>query len=279
MRRKFLLGLAFAIVMQVAAAFAQQPADGSPASGAPAAATPAAGASYVVGPMDVLVINSYDQTDLSGKFTVETDGSFTYPLIGRVHVGGLTLRAAEELIEKQLMAGGFFKAPQITVSIEQYRSQKIHIVGEVRTPGTYPIAGDMRLVEVLALAGSTTPMASGEVVIVHESAKSDRVDLRELENGDLSQNVRLANGDTLFVQRSENVYVFGQVRNPGAYPFRQKKTTVLQALSLAGGVTERGSTTRLQIVRIVDGRKKELDAKLDDLVEPRDTIVVPERFF
>jgi len=229
--------------------------------------------------MDVLVINSYDQTDLSGKFTVETDGSFTYPLIGRVHVGGLTLRAAEELIEKQLMAGGFFKAPQITVSIEQYRSQKIHIVGEVRTPGTYPIAGDMRLVEVLALAGSTTPMASGEVVIVHESAKSDRVDLRELENGDLSQNVRLANGDTLFVQRSENVYVFGQVRNPGAYPFRQKKTTVLQALSLAGGVTERGSTTRLQIVRIVDGRKKELDAKLDDLVEPRDTIVVPERFF
>jgi polysaccharide export outer membrane protein len=216
MRRKFLLGLAFAIVMQVAAAFAQQPADGSPASGAPAAATPAAGASYVVGPMDVLVINSYDQTDLSGKFTVETDGSFTYPLIGRVHVGGLTLRAAEELIEKQLMAGGFFKAPQITVSIEQYRSQKIHIVGEVRTPGTYPIAGDMRLVEVLALAGSTTPMASGEVVIVHESAKSDRVDLRELENGDLSQNVRLATGDTLFVQRSENVYVFGQGRTPGA---------------------------------------------------------------
>jgi polysaccharide export outer membrane protein len=279
MRRKFLLGLAFAIVMQVAAAFAQQTADGSPASGAPGAATPAAGASYVVGPMDVLVINSYDQTDLSGKFTVETDGSFTYPLIGRVHVGGLTLRAAEELIENQLMAGGFFKAPQITVSIEQYRSQKIHIVGEVRTPGTYPIAGDMRLVEVLALAGSTTPMASGEVVIVHESAKSDRVDLRELENGDLSQNVRLANGDTLFVQRSENVYVFGQVRNPGAYPFRQKKTTVLQALSLAGGVTERGSTTRIQIVRIVDGRKKELDAKLDDLVEPRDTIVVPERFF
>ena len=269
MRRRFLLGLAFAIVMQVAAAFAQEPAGNAPA----------AGASYLVGPLDVLVITSYDQADLTGKFTVETDGSFTYPLIGRVRAGGLTLRAVEKLIQQDLVAGGFFKAPQITVSIEQYRSQKIHIVGEVRAPGTYPISGDMRLVEVLALAGSTTPMASGEVVIVHESNTSDRVDLRELENGDLTQNVPLMNGDTLFIQRAENVYVFGQVKAPGAYPFRQKKTTVLQALSLAGGVTDRGSTTRIRIVRIVDRKNKEFDARLDDVVEPRDTIIVPERFF
>lgn len=264
MRRRFLLGLAFAVIAQVAAAFAQEPA---------------VGASYTVGPQDVLVITSYDQPDLTGKFTVETDGSFTYPLIGRVRIGGLTLRAVEQLLQKELMAGGFFRDPQITVSIEQYRSQKIHIVGEVRTPGRYPVSGDLRLVEALALAGSTTPMSSGEVVILHESNESVRVDLRELENGDLSQNARLVNGDTVFVQRAENVYVFGQVRNPGAYPFRQKKTTLLQALSLAGGITDRGSTTRIQIVRIVDGKRKEIAAQLDDFVEPHDTIVVPERFF
>jgi len=264
MRRKLLLGLAFAVIAQVAAAFAQEPV---------------VGASYTVGPQDALVITSYDQPDLTGTFTVETDGSFTYPLIGRVQVGGLTLRAVEQLLQKELTAGGFFREPQITVSVAQYRSQKIHIVGEVRTPGTYPISGDMRLVEVLALAGSTTPMASGEVLILHESNESVRADLRELENGDASQNVRLVNGDTLFVQRAESVYVFGEVRNPGAYPFRQKKTTVLQALSLAGGVTERGSTTRIQIVRLVDGKKKEIAAQLDDFVEPRDTIVVPQRFF
>ena len=264
MRRNFLLGAAFAVIAQVAAAFAQEPVGG---------------ASYIVGARDVLVITSYDQPDLTGRFTIETDGSFTYPLIGRVHIGGLTLRAVEELLGKELVAGGFFKDPQITVAIEQYRSQKIHIVGEVRTPGTYPVSGDMRLIEVLALAGSTTPMASGEVVIVHGSNASQRVDLRELENGDASHNVRLVNGDTVFVQRAESVYLFGQVRNPGAYPFRQKKTTVLQALSLAGGVTERGSTTRIQIVRITDGKKKEIAAQLDDFVEPRDTIIVPERFF
>jgi polysaccharide export outer membrane protein len=91
--------------------------------------------------------------------------------------------------------------------------------------------------------------------------------------------VALRSGDTVFVLRAENVYVFGQVKNPGAYPLRQKNTTVLQALSLAGGVTDRGSTGRIQIVRIVNGKKVELRAALTDFVEPRDTIVIPERFF
>jgi polysaccharide export outer membrane protein len=187
------------------------------------------------------------------------------------------------------------------VAIEQYRSQKIYIVGEVRTPGAYAMSGNMQLVEALALAGSTLPTASGEAVVVHASNDSllvesarpadlndprnndpnrvARVDLRELENGDLKQNVALRNGDTVFVLRAENVYVFGQVKNPGAYPLRQKNTTVLQALSLAGGVTDRGSTGRIQIVRIVNGKKVELRAALTDFVEPRDTIVIPERFF
>ncbi len=263
--------------------------------------SPAQAASYVVGPQDVLIITFYDQPELTGKFTVETDGTFTYPLIGRVRVGGITLRDVEALLRKELVGQGFFRDPQITVSVEQYRSQKIYIVGEVRTPGAYPMSGDMRLVEALALAGSTLPTASGEAVIVHVSseplvldpaqavAPSDprandgshvvRVDLRELENGDLAQNVPLRNGDTIFVLRAENVYVFGQVRNPGAYPLRQKNTTVLQALSLAGGVTDRGATGRIQIVRIVDGKKLELRAELTDFVLPRDTIIVPERFF
>jgi polysaccharide export outer membrane protein len=261
-------------------------------------------ASYIVGSQDVLVITSYDDPALTGKFTVEIDGTFSYPFVGRVRVGGLTLRDVEGALKKALIDMGFFKDPQLTVAIETYRSQKIYVVGEVRTPGSYPLSGDMRLVEALALAGSTTPTASGDAVIVRASAdavvldpnrlppstvtapgdtagpdKVIRVDLRELENGDLSQNVRLSSGDTIFVLRAESIYVFGQVKSPGAYPLRQKNTTVLQALSLAGGVTDRGSTGRIQIVRIVDGKKLEVDAELTDFVLPRDTIIVPERFF
>ena len=295
--------LAFAL-WSSGSAWAQAPVPAPPAVKTsalpdPQAAQPAA--NYIVGPQDVLIITSYDQPELTGKFTIESDGSFTYPYIGRISVGGMTLRGVEADLKKELASRGFFKDAQITVAIEQYRSQKVYIVGEVRSPGAYPMSGNMRLVEALALAGSTLPTSSGEAVVVHASNESlvveaarsvdlndprnndpdrvARVDLRELENGDLNQNVALRNGDTVFVLRAENVYVFGQVRSPGAYPLRQRNTTVLQALSLAGGVTDRGSTGRIQIIRIVNGKKIELRAALTDFVEPRDTVVVPERFF
>jgi polysaccharide export outer membrane protein len=249
---------------------------------------------YVVGPQDTLTITSYDQADLSGKFTVEADGTFTYPLIGRVTAGSFTLRQIEAQVKKQLKDEGYFNNPQITVSMEEYKSQKIFVVGEVRTPGSYPLSGDMNLVEALARAGSTLPTASGEVVIVHPVSGSAsgpvlpnqenadniiRIDIRDLQNGTLSQNAALRHGDTIFVPRAESVYVFGQVRAPGAYALQQRSTTVLQALSLAGGVTDRGSTGRIRIARIVDGEKQELKVKLGDLVQPGDTIIVQERFF
>jgi len=248
---------------------------------------------YVVGPQDVLTITSYDQADLSGKFSVEADGTFTYPMIGRVKAGGLTLRALENIIKTQLKDQGFFRNPQITVAVETYKSQKVFVVGEVRTAGTYPLSGNMTLVEALARAGSTLPTASGEAIIVHAGDNTlgptlpsqdnaediVRVDLRDLQSGVLSQNTLLRDGDTIFVPRAESVYVFGQVKNPGAYALQQKNTSVLQALSLAGGVTDRGSTNRIRIVRIVDGEKKEIRVKLGDIVQAGDTIIVAERFF
>jgi polysaccharide biosynthesis/export protein len=256
---------------------------------------------YVIGPQDVLTITVWDQEDLAGKFSVETDGTFTFPLIGRVKAGGLTLRDLEAELKRRL-ADGFFVNPQVTVSIEQYRSQRVFVVGEVRTPGTYVLTGDMSLIEILARAGSTLPSAGDQAVIVHPAVGTDvsgpllpdagttasqspeaqaevtRVDIRDLQKGVLGQNVRLRDGDTVFVPRADTAFVFGQVKNPGEYAVKNE-TTVLQALSLAGGVTDRGSTGRIKIVRLVDGKKKEIGAKLNDVVLPGDTIVVQERFF
>jgi polysaccharide biosynthesis/export protein len=248
---------------------------------------------YVVGPQDVLTITSYDQADLSGKFTLEADGTFTYPLIGRVNAGGLTLHALEDLLKKRLKDDGFFRKPQITVSVETYKSQKIFVVGEVRTPGSYPLSGDMNLVEAIARAGSTLPTASGEAIVVHPAqgasgptlpnqdaaVKTERIDLRAMQNGALTAAVVLRDGDTIFVPRAESVYLFGQVKNPGAYTLQQKDTSVLQALSLAGGITDRGATTRIRIVRLVGAEKKELKVKLTDVVLPGDTVIVAERIF
>jgi polysaccharide export outer membrane protein len=249
-------------------------------------------ADYVIGAQDILMITSFDQETLSGKYPVDSDGTFTFPLVGRVKAGGLTLRQLEAEL-KRMLKDGFFKNPQLSVGVELYRSQKIHVVGEIRNPGTYPLTGDMNLIEAIARAGSTLPTASGEALIVRakagkasarpqlpgtESVDVKTVDLKELQSGALSQNVALLDGDTIFVPRAEAVYVFGQVKSPGAYAI-QRSTTVLQALSLAGGLTERGATGRIKIVRIENGKTVELKVKLTDLVRPGDTIMVPERFF
>jgi polysaccharide export outer membrane protein len=248
-------------------------------------------ADYVIGPQDVLTIQVFDQADLGGKYTVETDGTFSFPLIGRVHAGGMTLRAFETELRKKL-ADGYFRNPQVTVAVEQYRSQRVFVMGEVRNPGPVPLTGGMSLIEALARAGSTLPSASGEVAIVRaapgakgapvtdidKAANIVRASIRDLEGGAMKQNVELLDGDTIFVPRAESAYVFGQVKAPGAYAIR-KDTTVLQALALAGGVTENGAQNRIKIVRIVNGVKKEIKVKFTDIVKPGDTIIVPEKFF
>ena len=247
---------------------------------------------YMIGPQDVLTIQVYDQADLGGKYSVEADGTFSFPLIGRVKAGGQTLRAFEQDLKSKL-ADGYFRNPQVTVAIEQYRSQRVFVMGEVRQPGPVPLTGGMTLIEALARAGSTTFSASGEVAIVRTSqgdvrgpvlpgqnSGSDvfRASIKDLEGGALSQNLELRDGDTVFVPRAETVYVFGQVRTPGAYGV-QANMTVLQALSLAGGVTEHGASGRIRVMRSEDGVKKEIKVKLTDLVRPGDTVIVPERFF
>jgi polysaccharide export outer membrane protein len=248
-------------------------------------------ANYTIGPLDVLTIQVFDQPDLGGKYTVETDGTFSFPLIGRVKASGMSLRAFEIELRNKL-ADGYFRNPQVTVAIETYRSQRVFVNGEVRMPGPVPLTGGMTLIEALSRAGSTLPTSSGEVSVVRPpqtangtidpagaAAEVFRASIRDLESGVLKQNIELRDGDQIYVPRAELVYVFGQVKNPGSYGI-QKDTTVLQALSLAGGVTPNGAMGRIEIVRIVDGETKTIKkAKLTDVVQPGDTIKVPERYF
>ena len=251
----------------------------------------AAQTDYRIGPQDVLTITVFGEADLSGKFTVEQDGTFTFPLVGRVRAGGVTLRAFEMDLKSKL-ADGCLRNPQVTVAVETYRSQRILVMGEVRSPGEYQLTGEMTLLSALARAGSTTASAGREVLIVRapkrgagsttagEPADPDivRVDLVALQAGNVALNVSLQDGDTINVTKAQSVFVAGQVKSPGAYA-AERGSTVLQILSLAGGVTERGAEGRIRILRTVKDKKTEIKAKLTDTVEPGDTIVVPERFF
>ena len=245
-------------------------------------------ADYAVGPQDVLVITVFGEAELSGKYTVEQDGTFTFPQIGRVKGGGLSLRALEAELKKQL-ADGYLRNPQVAVSIETYRSQRILILGEVRSPGEYQLSGEMTLMAALARAGSTTPTAGHEALIVRAPRRTQkagedvepeilRVDLAELQAGNMGLNIQLVDGDTVNVPKAQSVFVSGQVKSSGAYGV-EPGMNVLQVLSLAGGLTDRGSDGRIKILRMVDGKQKEIKAKLTDIVQPGDTIIVPERFF
>jgi polysaccharide export outer membrane protein len=142
------------------------------------------------------------------------------------------------------------------------------------------------LLEGLARAGSTTDRAGSEVVILRNTngrtedpasaSTVIRVDLAELQSGVLEKNIELRGGDTILVPKAETVFVFGEIKSPGAYPIR-KGMTVLQVLALAGGLTDRGSDRHVRIVRTNGLEKTETSVTLKDLVHGGDTIVVKER--
>jgi polysaccharide export outer membrane protein len=258
-------------------------------------------AEYVVGPNDVLSITVVDQPNLTGKFVVRADGTFTMPLLDRVKAGGLAVQAVEDDIRARLDKG-YVKNPQVAVSVDVFRSQQIFVLGEVKQPGNLQFTGSMTVIEALARTGSTTDRAGIEALIVrpaggvpprepapldaaaidraHDSKDSEviRVNIENLQSGQLSQNVALRSGDTVFVPRAKTVFVSGMVRTAGEYVIR-KGMTVRQVLALAGGVTERGSEGRIQIIRQVDGNETTISVTLQDLVRAGDTVLVRERFF
>jgi polysaccharide biosynthesis/export protein len=251
---------------------------------------------YIIGPKDVIAVSVFNQPQLTGRYVVESDGLFTFPLLGRLTASGLTLRALEDQLRERL-ARGYLKDPQVTVTIDQYRSQQIFVMGEVRQPGPVQLTGPITLLEALARAGSITDRAGMEALIVRSpespstpdaaaleraqrspGSETARVNLQSLQSGELTLNVALWPGDTVFVPRAEPVVVTGQVKSAGEYVLR-RSMTIRQVLALAGGITDRGSTRRIQILRQVDGVETTIDASLQDAVRPGDTVVVRERLF
>jgi polysaccharide export outer membrane protein len=247
---------------------------------------------YVLGPQDVFNITVWGQGGVSGRFTVEADGTFTFPMLGRLKAGGLKVRQLQDDLTNRL-SEGYFRDPRVTVTVEDYKSQRIFIVGEVKTPGTYSLTRSMTLLEAIALSGSMTNNAAGVALIrrrtdsetgkepvlqVGAGVTERRVDLTALQDGVLDDNPLLRDGDTIAIPRAAPVYVFGHVARPGEYT-AGRDATVRQVLSLAGGVSQRGAEGRIRIMRLKDGQEHEIKAALDDRVRPGDTIIVPERYF
>jgi polysaccharide biosynthesis/export protein len=280
------------LVASLAGAQTVPPSEGHSSStqAQPAPVAPNRPADYVVSAQDVLKVTVFDEPAMSGSYRVDSDGSFPYPMLGRIAVGGMRLREIEQLLKTKL-EDGYIKRAQVAVDVEQFRSRSIFVVGEVRTPGKYSMTPQMSLIEALAAAGSTLPAASSEVLILRprdpaaaqaltpdkvDQSSVTRVNLADLQLGRLSQNVTLAEGDTIFVPKAEKFFITGQVRSPGAYTY-ERGLTVLQAISLAGGLTEKGSGRRIKVIRTLKGKKKQQGIDLADSIQPGDTLVIPQR--
>ncbi len=236
---------------------------------------------YVIGAEDVLRITVWDNADLTVNVRVGLDGYITYKYIGRVKASGLNSSELSGMIAEKL-SEGYINDPQVNVQIATYRSKEIFIIGEVNRPGTYYLTKRTTIVEAISMAQGPKSDADSDVIIVRKEkvgkVKNITVNLRKALEGDLTQNIMVLDGDSIFLSKAKTFFIMGEVHKPGQYKL-EKDTSVRKAISIAGGHTERAALGRVKIIRTIEREEVEREVKLEDTVEPLDTIVVPQSYF
>ncbi len=252
---------------------------------------------YAVGERDVLAIRVFDEPDLSGEMVVDRQGAINYPLLGRIRVAGRTPAQIESLLQRAL-ASRFLVDPQVFVTLKEYNSRRAVVLGMVKNPGPYSLTGSATILDLVSRAGGVLEGAGRNLVLIRGGnlPAAERVtgetapvlvdSNRLLKEGDRSLNISVGHGDIIFAPRSDGVYVYGQVKRPGIVPWRDG-LTILQAISLAEGLTNQAAESKVQIVRKSGSREQKLRVRLDDVVggkasdlqlRPEDVIIVPESF-
>lgn len=238
---------------------------------------------YRLGGGDSLAIVVYAQPDLSVQRRIsQDDETIIYPLLGEVAVGGLTAEAAGQKIARLLKEGGFIKNPQVAIIVEEFSSQTIPVMGQVNKPGEYSLEGESRVIDLIGQAGGVRENAADVIFVVKnkngESVKHE-IDLLQFYAGDMSQNVKVNDGDFILVPKMDTFYIHGEVRRPGAYRL-ERDMTVMQAVSISGGVSERGSLKGMTVTRKqADGTPDKIRLDLNDKLQPNDVLYVKERLF
>ncbi len=233
---------------------------------------------YTIGSGDVLTITVYDHDELKNTVRVSDNGNIVFPLIGVVHVGGQKIPNAAARI-KSLLEDGYIIHPQVNIFIDQFKSKKAIILGQVLNPGLIELQGLTSLLELISQAGGLKESA-GETATIKRADKTITIDLNGLiERGDSTMNILIHGGDTVSISKQGTCYITGEVNQPNAYPCG-KGTTVLKLISLAGGFNGKASDSSIRIIRVIGGEKKIFeDVELNTSLQADDIVVVPESFF
>jgi polysaccharide export outer membrane protein len=235
---------------------------------------------YRIGSGDLLKITVFGSPDLATDARVAESGTITCPLIGTVQVAGLSTNAAEALLAKRYVDGGFLRSPQISVLVSEYQSQKVSVLGYVTKPGQYPLRASSKILDLLAEAGGVVPQTSSDqATLVRLSGVKATIDLDALFRGDPTQNLDVAGGDRIYVPKAEQFYVYGQVNRPGVYRL-ERDMTLSRAISASGGLTARGTERRAIVKRRdKDGKEAEYSVRGTDVLKPDDILFIKESLF
>ncbi|OYV00131.1 MAG: polysaccharide export protein EpsE [Burkholderiales bacterium PBB5] len=237
-----------------------------------------------MGSGDVVRISVFQNPDLTLETRVTEAGIISFPLLGSLRLGGLSITAAEKLIADGLRNGNFVKQPQVNVVLVQVRGNQASVLGQVNRPGRYPIeVADMRLTDLLAIAGGTAQ--GGSDVVVVTGTRDGKPFRKELDLptlfaiGGKDQDLLILNGDTVWIDRQPLVYIYGEVQRPG--PMRvERGMTVMQVLATGGGLTQRGTQKGIRLHRkSADGKVQVIEPTLDDKVQDADVVFVRESLF
>jgi len=241
-------------------------------------------ADYPLGAGDTIKVQVFQNPDLTIETRVSESGIITYPLIGAVPLGGLSVAAAEKKIADALQSGGFIQKPQVNIALLQIRGNQVSVLGQVARPGRFPLETiNTRLSDMLANAGGAT--AAGDDVVVVTGVRDGKVFRKEIDipsiflNDKGQDNLLLQGGDTIYVHRAPTVYVYGEVQRPGSFRI-ERDMTVMQALAQGGGPSARGSEKRLRLHRtLANGTVQQMEPQLTDRVQANDVLYVKESIF
>jgi polysaccharide export outer membrane protein len=256
------------------------------ATGDAVGSTSASSGEILIGAGDLLKISAMGAADYDQEVRVASNGDAALALIGNVHLAGLSVDQASQVIRKRLLDGKFFADPQIAVFEKEYATQGVAVLGEVTKPGVYPLIGPHRLFDVLSQAGGTTPKAGELVTVTRQNQPHSPQNVRLSANPDKNNesNIEMHPGDTVVVSKAGVVYVVGDVRKPSGFVMEAHGMSVLQALAMAEGPNPTAALKAAKIIRSTPAGpteiplelKKILAAKAPDLrLQAEDIIFVP----
>jgi polysaccharide export outer membrane protein len=260
---------------------------------------------YVIGPGDQLTIRALDAEEISDKsYRIDPDGNLNLPMIGRLKAAGMTTGQLESELVSRLER--YIRHPKVAVTVTEVHSQPVSVIGSVMAPGIHQLLGRKTLVEILSMAGGVRDDAGQSVTITRRKewgtlpladAKQDvdgqfstaEVRLKDLlEARRPEDNIVIFPNDIISVSRAETIYVLGAVKKAGGYVLNERDSlSVLQALSLAGGLERTAAAQSSKILRNLPGQAQRVEVPLDlkqilsgkatDIaLRPDDILLVPD---